>query len=130
MADEGGGNYLPDRPRRLVSQLGAFGERVSYDMTFHIPKGMKIAATGELVSETNDGGQNVTVWKSEVPQTVAGFNFGKFKEEEVKLTKPEYFVQSFANENPPSWVESLQSAANAICPRWDPTWEPAWPWAR
>ncbi len=115
VVDEGGGNYYPIA-RDDWYPNGAFGERVSYDMTFHIPKGMKIAATGELVSETNDGGQNVTVWKSEVPQTVAGFNFGKFKEEEVKLTKPEYFVQSLANENPPSWVESLQSAANRDLP--------------
>ena len=85
-------------------------------MTFHIPKGMKIAATGELVSESNDGGQNVTVWKSEVPQTVAGFNFGRFKEEEVKLTKPEYLVQSFANQDPPSWVEDLKRAGGSDLP--------------
>ena len=107
VSDEGGGNYFPIA-REDWYPNSAFGDRVSYDMTFHIPKGMKIAATGELASESNDGGQNVTVWKSEVPQTVAGFNFGRFKEEEVKLTKPEFLVQSFANENPPSWVEGLQ----------------------
>ncbi|MGB6332765.1 MAG: hypothetical protein WBF41_13405, partial [Candidatus Sulfotelmatobacter sp.] len=115
VSDEGGGNYFPIA-REDWYPNSAFGDRVSYDMTFHIPKGMKIAATGELVSESNDGGQNVTVWKSEVPQTVAGFNFGRFKEEEVKLTKPEYLVQSFANENPPSWVESLQHATGGDLP--------------
>jgi peptidase M1-like protein len=107
VSDEGGGNYFPIA-REDWYPNSSFGDRVSYDMTFHIPKGMKIAATGELVSETNDGGQNVTVWKSEAPQTVAGFNFGRFKEEEVKLTKPEVLVQSFANQDPPSWVEDLQ----------------------
>jgi len=114
VSNEGGGNYFqiarsswyPNNPN------GGLGEYTSYDMTFHIPKGMKIAATGDLVSETNDGGQNVTVWKSEVPQTVAGFNFGKFKVEEAKLTKPEYLVQSFANQEPPDWVKSLQRAAS------------------
>jgi Peptidase family M1 domain len=115
VSDEGGGNYYPIA-RDDWYPNGAFGERVSYDMTFHIPKGMKIAATGGLVSESNDGGQNVTVWKSEAPQTVAGFNFGRFKEEEVKLTKPEYLVQSFANENPPSWVEGLQRAVGDDLP--------------
>ncbi len=80
-------------------------------MTFRIPKGMKIAATGVLLSESNDHDHNVTVWKSEVPQTVAGFNFGKFKMLEVKMTKPEYLVQSFANEEPPEWVKGLQHAA-------------------
>jgi Peptidase family M1 domain len=115
VSDEGGGNYFPIA-RDDWYPNSAFGDRVSYDMTFHIPKGMKIAATGELVSETNEGGQNVTVWKSETPQTVAGFNFGRFKVEEAKLTKPEYLVQSFANENPPSWVEGLQRAAGGDLP--------------
>ncbi|MGA7338675.1 MAG: hypothetical protein WBW91_18265, partial [Candidatus Sulfotelmatobacter sp.] len=115
VSDEGGGNYFPIA-REDWYPNSAFGDRVSYDMTFHIPKGMKIAATGELVSESNDGGQNVTVWKSEVPQTVAGFNFGRFKEEEVKLTKPEYLVQSFANQDPPSWVEDLKRAGGSDLP--------------
>jgi hypothetical protein len=115
VSDEGGGNYYPIAREDWYPNT-AFGERVSYDMTFHIPKGMRIAATGELVSETNDGGQNVTVWKSEVPQTVAGFNFGRFKEEEVKLTKPEYLVQSFANQDPPSWVQGLQQAVGGDLP--------------
>ena len=110
VSNEGNGNYFPVArhnwyPNNASSSLG---EYTSYDMTFRIPKGMKITATGSLVSDTNDGGQNVTVWKSEVPQTVAGFNFGRFKVEEAKLTSPDYLVQSYANEDPPDWVRSLQ----------------------
>ena len=114
VTNEGGGNYFPIArsswyPNNTTAGLG---EYTSYDMTFHIPKGMKMAATGDLVSDNNDGGQNVTVWTTEVPQTVAGFNFGKFRVEETKLTKPEYLVQSFANQEPPDWVRSLQHAAS------------------
>jgi hypothetical protein len=114
VSNEGGGNYFPvSRMDWYPDNPGAsLGEYALYDMTFRIPKGMKMAATGELVSESNDGGQNVTVWKSEAPQTVAGFSFGKFKEEEAKLTKPEYLVQSFANQDPPDWVQGLQRAAS------------------
>src|SRR5208283_4563038 len=98
VSNEGGGNYYPvARTNWYPNDPGAgFGEYVLYDMTLRIPKGMKMAATGVLVSESNEGSQNVTVWKSENPQTVAGFSFGRFKEEEVKLTKPEYFIQSYA----------------------------------
>jgi hypothetical protein len=110
VSNAGNGNYFPIAREDWYPNT-AFGEYTTYDMTFHIPKGMKMAATGDLVSESNDGGQNVTVWKSEAPQTVAGFNFGKFKVEEAKLTKPEYDIQSFANEQPPDWVEGLQHAA-------------------
>ena len=111
ITNEGSGNYFPVARDNWYPNT-AFGEYVSYDMTFHIPKGMKMAATGLLVSESNDGGQNVTVWKGEAPQTVAGFNFGRFKMEEAKLDKPEYLVQSFANQDPPDWVQSLQHAAS------------------
>jgi hypothetical protein len=113
VSNEGGGNYYPIArddwyPNNANSSLG---EYTAYDMTFHIPKGMRIVATGSLVSESNEGGPNVTVWKSEVPQTVAGFNFGRFKEEEVRIDNPDYLIQSYANEEPPDWVESAQRAS-------------------
>jgi hypothetical protein len=114
VTNEGGGNYFPvARMNWYPNNPGSsFGEYATYDMTFRIPKGMQIAVTGARVSESNDGGQNVTVWKSEAPQTVAGFSFGKFKIEEAKLDKPEYQVQSFANQESPSWVQGLQHAAS------------------
>jgi hypothetical protein len=118
ISNEGNGNYFPVAredwyPNNANSSLG---EYTAYEMIFRIPKGMKLAATGTLVSESNDGGQNVTAWKSEVPQTVAGFTLGKFKMQEAKLTAPEYLVQSYANEEPPDWVQSLQHAVNEDLP--------------
>jgi hypothetical protein len=114
----GGGNYFPVARDDWYPNDpdGGLGEYALYDMTLRIPKGMKMAATGILVSESNDGGQNVTVWKSESPQTVAGFSFGKFKVEEAKLTKPEYFIQSYANEESPDWVKSLQHSVGDELP--------------
>jgi hypothetical protein len=114
--DEGGGNYFPIARQDWYpnSVSGGFGEYALYDMTFRIPKGMQIAATGALVSETNEGNQNVTVWKSETPQTVAGFSLGRFKIEEGKLSDPPVFIQSFANEEPPYWAESLSRSGLAL----------------
>jgi hypothetical protein len=110
VSNEGGGNYFPIARDDWYPNNpdGALGEYVLYDMTFRIPKGMKMAATGALVSESNEGGQNVTVWKSENLQTVAGFSFGRFKEEEAKLTKPEYLIQAYANEELPDAIASIQ----------------------
>ena len=68
------------------------------------------------MSDNVEGGQNVSVWKSETPQTVAGFSLGRFKVEEAKLDKPAVFIQSFANEEPPSWVNELQHYANNDLP--------------
>jgi hypothetical protein len=49
-----------------------------------------------------------------VPLAVAGFNFGKFKVIDVKLEKPEMQVLSYANEAPPAWVQSLQTAVENV----------------
>ena len=115
---EGSGNYYPVArenwyPNSVDQSLGEF---TAYDMTFRIPKGMKMAATGTLVSEINDGGQNVTVWKSEVPLTVAGFNFGRFKMDQAKLANPGYLVQAYANEEPPDEVKALVAEVGGIIP--------------
>jgi hypothetical protein len=111
--NEGSGNYFPVARMNWYPNNpgGSFGEYATYDMTFRIPKGMQIAATGVRVSESNEGGQNVTTWKSEAPQTVAGFSYGRFKIEEGKLEKPQYLIQSYANQESPNWVNSLQHAA-------------------
>lgn len=118
VSNEGAGNYFPiARENWYPSNPGSsFGEYATYDMTFRIPKGMQMAATGTRVSESNEGGQNVTVWKSEAPQTVAGFSFGRFKVEEGKLQKPEYAIESYANQESPDWVQSLQHAASGDMP--------------
>jgi hypothetical protein len=113
VTNEGGGNYYPvARSDWYPNNPGSsFGEYATYDMTFRIPKGMQIAATGVRLSDNNEGGQNVTTWKSEAPQTVAGFSIGRFKMEEAKLEKPEFTVQSYANQESPDWVRSLQHEA-------------------
>ncbi len=115
VTNEGGGNYFPVARMNWYPNDpgGSLGEYASYDMIFRIPKGMQIAATGVRLSENNEGGQNITTWKSEAPQTVAGFSFGRFKVEERKLEKPQYLIQSYANQESPDWVNSLQHAAAA-----------------
>jgi len=115
ISNEGGGNYFPNPGARdswYPNSFSPLGEYSTYDMEFRIPKGMKVTAAGTLVSEDNNGGQNVTQWKSEGPQTVAGFNMGRFKMQEGKLTNPEYLVQSYANEEPPDVIRNLLHTVN------------------
>ncbi len=114
VTNEGGGNYFPVAREDWYPNAvaGRLGEYTSYDLTFRIPKSMKMAATGNLVSESKDGDHDITVWKSQVPLAVAGFNFGRFKVEAATLDKPPMQVLSYANEDPPEWVQSLQSVVN------------------
>jgi hypothetical protein len=119
VTNEGGGNYFPvARQNWYPSNPGSrLGEYATYDMIFRIPKEMQIAATGVRVSERNDGGQNLTVWKSEAPQTVAGFSFGKFKVEDARLERPAYVIQSYANQESPNWVQAMRQAVEIDSPQ-------------
>jgi hypothetical protein len=114
--NEGGGNYYPVARENWFPNTvgGGLGGHATYDMTFRIPKGMKIAATGSLVSDTNEGGQNVTVWKSDTPQAAAGFSFGRFKSEEAKLT--DLLVEAYVNEDVPSDVQALLNKVGGVLP--------------
>lgn len=106
----GNGNYYPVArenwfPANATAGLGDF---TNFDMIFRIPKGMKIAASGNLISERQEGGKDVTEWKGEAPQPTACFEFGVMKEEDAKLTNPDFLVATYANEEPPDVAAHLQ----------------------
>ncbi|MHB8503601.1 MAG: M1 family metallopeptidase [Candidatus Acidiferrales bacterium] len=96
----GGGTYNPiSHYNWYPNSVGpGFGEHATYDLTFRIPKGIQIAATGVLVRGSNEGGQNVSVWKSEAKQTAASFLVGRFEAEDGKLAKPEISIRSRTHE--------------------------------
>jgi len=83
----------------------------TYEMTFHIPKGMTMVATGDRVREGNEGNENISEWRSDVPQAIAGFNFGRFKRKEAKLEKLNFVVESYANQDEPDIVKLLAQVA-------------------
>jgi len=104
--NEGGDNYYPvTREGWFPNQR--FGSYVSYEMTFHIPKGMTMVATGNRIREVNEGNENISEWRSDVPLAIAGFNFGKFKRKEAKIEKLGYVVESYANQDEPDIVKLL-----------------------
>jgi len=107
VTNEGNGNYYPIA-REDWYPSNPRGDQSQYDLTFHIAKGMKMAATGSLVSERVEDGKNITVWKSDAVQDMAGFQFGRMKEEDAKLTSPEMLIATYANEEPPDWTQRLK----------------------
>jgi hypothetical protein len=108
--NEGNGNYYPvARDNWYPANAGAsLGDYSGFDMIFRIPKGMKMAATGSLLSEKEEGGHSVTVWKSDTTQSLAGFQFGRMKEMDAKLTSPDFLVAAYANDEPPEFATQMQ----------------------
>ena len=107
VSNEGGGNYFPIARDNWYPTIG-FGHYSTYDMTFRIPKKHNMAATGALVRQADEGDWNISTWKADVPQATAGFNFGRFKSQEVKLDKEGVMVTGYANQDQPDVVKDLQ----------------------
>jgi hypothetical protein len=100
----GDGNYYP------VARHNWFpnpGHSSMYQFTFSIPKNLTMAATGTLVSQRTEGSQNISEWTSDVPLPEAGFNFGDFKSETVKLEKQGVQVTAYVNKEIPDMFKQI-----------------------
>jgi len=103
--------YLVPRESWYPSGPEDLGGFANYQMTFHLPKGLQIVATGKEVSHAAEpGGGTRSVWASgDTPIAVAGFNLGDFKS--VSSKTPQGFqVSAYANVNPPDNLASLNNS--------------------
>ena len=107
----GSGNYFPVARENWYPNT-RFGRYSNYEMKFSTPKKIQIIATGNPVSQNIEGDQNVTVWKSEAPLSVAGFNLGDFKKMEAKEEQNGYLIEAYANKEPPDFVRQIKGIAD------------------
>lgn len=117
--NEGGGNYYPVARENWYPASGDFGDMATFEMRLSIPKGLTMSASANKVSDENEGGKNVTEWKSKGEQTVACFEFGKVRRQEAKL-KSGFGIEAYANEKEPDVVKGLQHAVMDIPGSTDP----------
>lgn len=108
VSNEGNGNFYPIARENWYPALETL-DYCDYDMTFHIPKGLKMEATGKLLHSFDEGKENITEWKSEALQDVAGFNFGEFKSMESRDLGNHYTVETDVNELPPDGMPQYMS---------------------
>ncbi len=115
ISNEGGGNYYPVARNSWYTSSERWDDFTWFDMTFSIPKGMDLVATGRPISTVTEGKQTISRWQSEQAQPVAGFQFGKFKKQETSIPKLDNFkVEAFANDAIPDVVQHLVSSLPAV----------------
>ena len=104
LIDVGGGNFYIAGGARLTwypNNGGTqFGDRATFDVTFHYPKRMTLVGTGAPDgAPAVDGDRAVAKWSSgQTELAVAGFNYGQFKRKEVKDEPTGYNIEFYANE--------------------------------
>jgi len=108
----GDGNYFCQSfgwyPSSFANEPGVdqFAFRSDFDLTFHNSKKYSLVATGSKVSETTDGKQSITEWKSDMPLAAAGFAFGDYKITTERVGNIE--VEVYANKEPDDLLKSIQ----------------------
>ena len=75
----GGDSYSVRARESWYPNLGTFSDPAIYNLTYRFPRKNHLISTGTLENEKEDGNRKVSVWKSDVPMRVAGFNYGRFE---------------------------------------------------
>lgn len=111
VTNEGNANYYPvARESWYPNASSGLGNYATYRMTFHVPKGLELLATGTKVSETTDGKVTTTDWKTDVPLAVVGFNLGRFTMKEATVAGKmgdNLTIDAYANTTPPDDMEHM-----------------------
>jgi len=112
----GPGNYFAQSfgwyPTRIESSGGdEFAGRYDFHLRFQCPKQDMLVATGNKISDTVDGKDRITEWKSDIPLAVGGFAYGDYKEVTTKVGNIE--VQVFANIQPDDEMRNIERIAES-----------------
>jgi hypothetical protein len=109
----GNQNYYPiARESWYPNASQSLGSYTTFHMTFHVPKGLQLIATGTKIGDRTDGKITTTEWKADVPLAVVGFSLGDFAMKEAKVAGKlgdNLTIDAFANKNPPDALSSLHA---------------------
>ena len=111
VSNESNGNYFPITRDQWYPNL-RFGAYTTYDMTLHVPKGLRMVATGRLVNTVDEGKETLTSWSSPTPLAVAGFNFGEYKTQEAEDLSHHYHIETDVNALQSSSIEGLRNSVS------------------
>ncbi|HEV7699150.1 MAG TPA: M1 family aminopeptidase [Pyrinomonadaceae bacterium] len=117
LREAGSGNFIliprstwyPNNPET------AFGDRASFDLTFHYPKKNVMVGVGDRIGDDAINGDTKTSkWSSgSVELAVAGFNYGDFKQKELKDATTGLNLEVFTNRVIPDEMRGLQLEAES-----------------
>jgi len=110
----GGGNYFCQSFGWYPTRRNAFAARADFELTFRSPKHFTLVATGDKVSEKEEGGTRVTVWKNSAPLTVAGFAFGDYKTYTAKANTVD--VTAYGNRQSDENMRAIELEASSAMP--------------
>jgi hypothetical protein len=104
--DAGGGNFAVEARTSWYPSVNAFNDRATFDLTFKTSKQYMLVGVGKKMKEWQDGDFTASQWVSETPLAVAGFNFGRFKTQELTDEQTKYKVEGYAVPDMPDYLRN------------------------
>ena len=136
ITNAGTGSYFVQERSAWYPNPGFFTDRAVYDLTYRIPRHLKLISVGRLVSESEENGMRVSHWVTDEPVAVAGFAYGAYKtvtleDKAAKSSKGKdkhesdnsgdpnkesYLVEGFALPDLPAYLERYRDSVPGLAP--------------
>jgi hypothetical protein len=108
--DAGDGNFSVGARESWYPNFGVFGEPANFELTYRVPKDFAIVSVGTPAGERIEGNTKISIWKTEKPIRVAGFNYGKFKKLERTDKDSGFEVKVYTNPGTPDIIQEINMA--------------------
>jgi hypothetical protein len=106
----GGGNFSVGA-RTSWYPNNPFPDQAKFDLTYKVPRPYVLVSVGTPKKLEREGDFDVSQWVSDVPLTVAGFNYGAFTKKDAKIEKLSYALEGYAVKEVP---DNMRAAAQAL----------------
>ena len=113
LTNAGDGNFSVGARTSWYPNVAVFDDLATFQLTFRIPQKLQVVSIGNEVDSKVEGDQRVSVWKSETPVRVAGFNYGKFKKLSQADKDSGMSVDVYTNPGTPDIVRMINQALEA-----------------
>jgi hypothetical protein len=98
----GGKTFVVAARESWYPNLGIFSDPAKFELSYRIPTGFEVVSVGQKVEERTEGKQLISVWRTETPVQIAGFNYGKFERLARKDDVSGIQVEVFTGEDHPN----------------------------
>lgn len=110
LEDAGEKNFVVGARESWYPNLGVFSDPATFELIYRIPTGNEVISVGRQVESRTEGKQTVSVWKTDHPVQVAGFNYGKFEKLERTDETSGIQVEVYTNPGTPDIIRTINGA--------------------
>ncbi|MFT4114724.1 M1 family metallopeptidase [Silvibacterium sp.] len=123
VVNEGTGNYYLISAARESwypnSAKSGLSSYATFHMLFHVPKTIEMVATGTPARKPSTN-ESDSEWTTDEPIPVAGFNLGRFREQDATL-KDGFTVDAYANDGLPDSFNAIRGSGGSVLGSMDTT---------